>query len=701
MSTDIIPICLKFGITYQSLHINRSNANILTEIQDRALEVVRTTLPHFDTKDYNQRIKLFLISHDHVPPNLKLLTRHTDLTPACFIEIIIWTSTTDSLVLPRDHQLQEHNYKKPTYCQACNYFMWGFVKQGKRCKLCRKDYHHQCAAHLPPDCSDRPMGRRYSSTNTISSTHSNSVYVVDNDVLANQVKQKKKSPFTSLFKSKESSSHSFGSTKSSLSSTIISTFNSKSATNSNHSGASMIHSTSDKQLVNSDIPDTPSTKNQTKVPNNSRSRTSSAQTNNNGVHIVKTDRRKDIKLTNCQEKDGIWTANAQFGRESRRSKRAEIIYDRKKFQFTLKDQDGNKEVIELSAEEVEAHRARQLSDIAQTNGEVSKSRSDSITAQKNVYEKLANLLLDIINTAAQSVEHDRKARSSFKMVRSSDHNKDFADLYDMNEKEILGVGRFGMVFGGIMKKNGVPVAIKKIQTLQCSQKDRENIEQEASYLFQLNHPGILKFEGIFEFEKHIFLVTERLDTDMLNFILSNPTPKARLNEDITRFLAFQLVAAIRYLHFKNIAHCDLKPDNVLINIYNDDIIHLKVGDFGYARTIHDHSLRYTKVGTTAYLAPEVIHDQLRHARGYNKTVDMWAIGVIIFVSLTGYFPFHEDMDILPQLDNIPKLFQDEILNKVTDDVKDLLKFRLLVPDAGHRMRSAGVIYHDWFQITMN
>jgi len=65
--------------------------------------------------------------------------------------------------------------------------------------------------------------------------------------------------------------------------------------------------------------------------------------------------------------------------------------------------------------------------------------------------------------------------------------------------------------------------------------------------------GILKFEGIFDFEQHIFLVTERLDTDMLNFILSNTNPKARLNEDVTRFLAFQLVAAIRYLHFKNIA----------------------------------------------------------------------------------------------------------------------------------------------------
>lgn len=80
---------------------------------------------------------------------------------------------------------------------------------------------------------------------------------------------------------------------------------------------------------------------------------------------------------------------------------------------------------------------------------------------------------------------------------------------------------------------------------------------------------------------------------------------------------------------------------------------------------------------------------------------MWAIGVIIFVSLTGYFPFHEETDILPQLDNIPKLFQDDIFTRITSEVKDLLRYRLLVPDAGHRMHSAGVIYHDWFQKSQN
>ena len=72
-----------------------------------------------------------------------------------------------------------------------------------------------------------------------------------------------------------------------------------------------------------------------------------------GPSHVKPDRRKDIKLTNCQEKDGIWTATAQFGRESRHSKRAEITYDKKKFRFTQKDDQGNKHVFEIPAADIE------------------------------------------------------------------------------------------------------------------------------------------------------------------------------------------------------------------------------------------------------------------------------------------------------------------------------------------------------------
>ena len=81
-----------------------------------------------------------------------------------------------------------------------------------------------------------------------------------------------------------------------------------------------------------------------------------SQVNNRSVATNgKHDRRKDIKLTNCQEKDGIWTATGQFGRESRQSKRADITYDKKKFRFIQKDDQGNKHVFEIPAAEIEGN----------------------------------------------------------------------------------------------------------------------------------------------------------------------------------------------------------------------------------------------------------------------------------------------------------------------------------------------------------
>jgi hypothetical protein len=71
---------------------------------------------------------------------------------------------------------------------------------------------------------------------------------------------------------------------------------------------------------------------------------------------IKPDRRKDLKLTNCQEKDGIWTATGQFGRESRHSKRAEISYDKKKFRFIQKDDQGSKHVFEIAVADIEGRK---------------------------------------------------------------------------------------------------------------------------------------------------------------------------------------------------------------------------------------------------------------------------------------------------------------------------------------------------------
>lgn len=127
--------------------------------------------------------------------------------------------------------------------------------------------------------------------------------------------------------------------------------------------------------------------------------------------------------------------------------------------------------------------------------------------------------------------------------------------------------------------------------------------------------------------------------------------------------------ALRHLHFKNIVHCDLKPENVLLasaepfpqvtelteRCVNEDVrmwtnlyffIQVKLCDFGFARIIGEKSFRRSVVGTPAYLAPEVLR-----SKGYNRSLDMWSVGVIVYVSLSGTFPFNEDEDINDQIQN--------------------------------------------------
>jgi hypothetical protein len=369
LSQELIFICLKFGIKYQSIQIDKTDPNVLDVIKKHAEDIVSKSIGSLDVNDHLHHIQLFLISPDHQTPSLKLIKRASDLTPTCFIEIIIWRSDQENLTPPRDHVLAEHNYKKPTYCSHCDYFMWGLIKQGKRCKVCKQDFHHQCAEHLPADCpgDDSRSGslmRRASSNATISSTTSQSQVFTDRDVLnvSNDSPKGKPPKRPKIFG---------GGGNRGILVTKAPGVTSKSATISSTpvtpTSATPTSTKTSSTLPNTNQNDTSSVINPTESITNTTSTSLTLNGRKNTrfsteqtlqvhrappVH-VKPDRRKDIKLTNCQEKDGIWTATGQFGRESRHSKRAEITYDKKKFRFTQKDEQGNKHVFEIPASDVE------------------------------------------------------------------------------------------------------------------------------------------------------------------------------------------------------------------------------------------------------------------------------------------------------------------------------------------------------------
>uniref|UniRef100_A0A914H2P8 Protein kinase domain-containing protein n=1 Tax=Globodera rostochiensis TaxID=31243 RepID=A0A914H2P8_GLORO len=276
--------------------------------------------------------------------------------------------------------------------------------------------------------------------------------------------------------------------------------------------------------------------------------------------------------------------------------------------------------------------------------------------------------------------------------RSEDSLLKFIRTYQIDRANVLGAGQFGTVYAGTDRKNGRRIAVKVIVKAKLSLKSTFNVgtlRNEFTLLKKLKHPCIVKFEMLSESSKEIFAVMERADGDMLELILSQPN--SRLNERSTKFLLRQVLSAIRFLHGRKIAHCDLKPENILLSNNTSKFPHAKLCDFGYAAKFTGTQTHKSLVGTPAYLAPEVT------ARtGFNKTLDMWSIGVIIYVTLSGSFPFNETEPIIERNIRPEFLFPANPWKEIAPEAVDLIQ-KLLKMNMEERINAEQCIAHHWLQ----
>ncbi|XP_017332225.1 serine/threonine-protein kinase D3 isoform X4 [Ictalurus punctatus] len=290
--------------------------------------------------------------------------------------------------------------------------------------------------------------------------------------------------------------------------------------------------------------------------------------------------------------------------------------------------------------------------------------------------------------AGQGKDHKELSMSISVSNSQIQENVDISSVYQIFADEVLGSGQFGIVYGGKHRKTGRDVAIKVIDKMRFPTKQESQLRNEVAILQNLQHPGIVNLECMFETLERVFVVMEKLHGDMLEMILSSE--KSRLPERITKFLVTQILVALRHLHFKNIVHCDLKPENVLL-ASAEPFPQVKLCDFGFARIIGEKSFRRSVVGTPAYLAPEVLR-----SKGYNRSLDMWSVGVIIYVSLSGTFPFNEDEDINDQIQNAafmyPPMPWKEISTEATDLINNLLQVKMR-----KRYSVDKSLSHPWFQ----
>lgn len=191
----------------------------------------------------------------------------------------------------------------------------------------------------------------------------------------------------------------------------------------------------------------------------------------------------------------------------------------------------------------------------------------------------------------------------------------------------LGRGKYGHVYLARTKKEKYVVALKVLYKKQLVNYNQiEPMRREIELQAHLQDEHVVRLFGYFWDEKKIYLILEYCHGGEVFEELSE---HGRFGEDKAIDYIRQTCQAIEYLHSKNIIHRDIKPENLLN--YNGVI---KLADFGMAVHCPQDRSRKTFCGTQEYLAPEIVGK-----KAYNKSVDIWALGVLAYELLYGHAPF--------------------------------------------------------------
>ena len=265
----------------------------------------------------------------------------------------------------------------------------------------------------------------------------------------------------------------------------------------------------------------------------------------------------------------------------------------------------------------------------------------------------------------------------------------FSDFYEL--KEVIGKGKFGVVNLGIHKKTQQQVAVKiinkdSIKTVE----DKELVRIEIGILKLCHHPNVVRLLDHLENEDYIFIVTEYIEGGTLGQYFKKKN--FNFSERQASSIMSQIANGVKYLHKYGIVHRDLKPDNIMITQQNDFGI-IKIMDFGLSKIVSTQEKMVDGYGTLSYVAPEVL---LRTP--YNKEVDIWSMGVILYYMLCGHLPFkgNKEVVIAEKIVNDDLEFEDDEWEVRSKKVRELI-ISCLKKEPEERITIDDFLNHPWFK----
>jgi len=274
-----------------------------------------------------------------------------------------------------------------------------------------------------------------------------------------------------------------------------------------------------------------------------------------------------------------------------------------------------------------------------------------------------------------------------------DDNEDFIlnepikDKYSLDEE--IGKGGFSVVYKAKRAGTNQEYAVKCINKKKVEGDDIRLLKREIRIMKKLNHAHVLKLYEVYEYEDSFYLVMELVKGKEL---FDKIVQRGMYSERDAAHIISQVLSAVEYLHHNGIAHRDLKPENLLSTGEGDSEI-VKIADFGFAKSFagEEGQILMTSCGSPGYVAPEILT-----AESYDKSVDMWSVGVIIYILLSGYPPFYADSApaLFKKIMDVKYDFDDSVWDDISDSAKDLIK-HLLVKDPNERFTATQCLEHEW------
>ena len=249
----------------------------------------------------------------------------------------------------------------------------------------------------------------------------------------------------------------------------------------------------------------------------------------------------------------------------------------------------------------------------------------------------------------------------------------------------LGHGSYGQV------KKVKHKQLNEIRAMKITNKKSDSSKYEIEILRKISHPNITNIFEIFADSKKYYVIMEFLEGGELFEAI---TSIGSFTEASACKVMKQILSAVYYLHSNRIVHRDLKPENIMLTQKpKNGNYQIKLIDFGTAKIFKPGKKMNKFIGTSYYIAPEVLKER------YDEKCDVWSCGVILFILLCGYPPFNgnTNVDIFHAIQNQNPIFGGEEWEDITSEAKDLIKL-MLKKNPSERLTAEMCLRHKWFRM---